>query len=185
MKKTPRANRLHIAVFGRRNVGKSSLINALTEQQLALVSEVAGTTGDPVYKSMELIPFGPVVMIDTAGIDDEGQLGEMRVKKTKEVMRRTDLALLVFDQELGISEYENNLFQMMLERDIPVIPVINKNDLIAEQEEKLKNDIKKLEKKFIAKNYDGFVSNPVLVSEKKGDKIDDLKEKIIDKAHSD
>ena len=129
MEKTPRANRLHIAVFGRRNAGKSSLINALTNQDLALVSEVAGTTGDPVYKSMELLPFGPVVMIDTAGIDDTGQLGQLRVKKTRDVMKRTDLAIVVIDSNNGMGQYEKDLIVELEDREIPFVIVLNKIDL--------------------------------------------------------
>ncbi len=132
MQKTPRANRLHIAILGRRNAGKSSLINALTNQELAVVSEVAGTTTDPVYKSMELLPLGPVTMIDTAGIDDTGQLGELRVKKTKEVLSRTDLAILVIDSEQGVDEYEVDLLREVKERDIPVVGAANKIDQVEE-----------------------------------------------------
>ena len=95
MNNTPRSNRVHIAIFGRRNVGKSSLINALTNQDIALVSHVAGTTTDPVYKAMEILPIGPVLIIDTAGIDDEGYVGELRVKKTREVLNKTDIALIL------------------------------------------------------------------------------------------
>ena len=94
---TPRSNRVHIGIFGRRNAGKSSLINALTGQNLAIVSDTPGTTADPVYKSMELHPIGPVVFIDTAGIDDEGDLGRLRVAKTEDVIARTDVAILVAD----------------------------------------------------------------------------------------
>ena len=92
LNKTPSANRLHIAIFGKRNMGKSSLINAITNQDLAIVSDFAGTTTDPVYKSMEILPIGPVVLIDTAGIDDEGELGELRIKKSLDVIKKTDIA---------------------------------------------------------------------------------------------
>ncbi len=128
MENTPLANRLHIAIFGRRNAGKSSLINALTNQNLALVSSVAGTTADPVYKSMELLPLGPVVMIDTAGIDDVGELGELRIQKTIQVLNKTDLAILVIDPETGITEYEQDLIAKIKERKIPLISVVNKID---------------------------------------------------------
>lgn len=134
METTPRANRPHIAVFGKRNVGKSSLINALTNQELALVSEVAGTTTDPVYKSMELLPLGPVVMIDTAGIDDTGSLGELRVQKTMEVIRKTDLAILVVDPLYGIDNYEKNLINKLRENQTEVIAVLNKTDKILESD---------------------------------------------------
>ena len=97
MQETPQGMRLHIAIFGRRNAGKSSLINALTNQDLALVSNVPGTTTDPVYKAMEILPLGPVMLIDTAGIDDEGELGLLRVEKTMQVLNKTDLAVFVMD----------------------------------------------------------------------------------------
>ena len=94
---TPRGDRIHIALFGKRNAGKSSVINAMTNQELAIVSDVKGTTTDPVYKAMELLPLGPVVMIDTPGLDDEGELGEKRVKKAKEVLGKADIALVIMD----------------------------------------------------------------------------------------
>ena len=128
MQDTPKANRLHIAIFGRRNAGKSSLINAITGQQIALVSDFAGTTTDPVYKAMELLPIGPVVIIDTAGLDDEGELGELRIKKTKEVMDKTDLAILVFTAENTDLQFEREWFEELKRRSIPVIGVINKID---------------------------------------------------------
>jgi len=128
MNNTTRGNRLHIALFGRRNAGKSSLINALTNQQVAIVSEIAGTTTDPVYKSMEILPLGPVVMIDTAGLDDTGELGEMRIKKSLEVLAKTDLALLVMDSQTGTGQLEQEVARLCLEKDIPAIGVINKID---------------------------------------------------------
>lgn len=128
MIKTPRANRMHIAIFGKRNSGKSSLINAITGQEIALVSEVAGTTTDPVYKSMELLPIGPVRIIDTAGLDDKGLIGELRIKKTKEVMDKTDLALLVFNALDEDVTLEKEWYKELKERKIPVIGVINKID---------------------------------------------------------
>lgn len=125
---TPRANRPHIAIFGRRNAGKSSLINAITGQDIALVSEEAGTTTDPVYKSMEILPLGPCVLIDTAGIDDAGSLGQLRVKKTRTVLDKTDLAILVIDPLLGISRFEKDLLAAFARQDIPVLAVLNKID---------------------------------------------------------
>lgn len=137
---TPKANRLHIAIFGRRNAGKSSLINAITGQEIALVSDFAGTTTDPVYKAMELLPIGPVVIIDTAGIDDEGEVGELRVKKTKEVLDKTDLALLVFSAENKDLSMENEWYENLRERKIPTIGVINKVDIKDIDEEELKKE---------------------------------------------
>ncbi|MBW9156770.1 [FeFe] hydrogenase H-cluster maturation GTPase HydF [Clostridium tagluense] len=128
MQQTPNANRLHIAIFGKRNVGKSSLINALTAQDIALVSDLAGTTTDPVYKAMELLPIGPVVIIDTAGLDDTGAIGELRIKKTKEVMDKTDLALLVIDGDVGDLTFESEWYEDLKGRKIPVVGVINKVD---------------------------------------------------------
>ena len=97
MNQTPRSDRIHIALFGRRNVGKSSVINALTKQEISIVSDVKGTTTDPVYKAMEILPLGPVVIIDTPGLDDEGTLGELRVQRTYDVLNKTDCAILVAD----------------------------------------------------------------------------------------
>jgi len=125
--KSPKSFRLHIGFFGRRNVGKSSLLNALTHQEVSIVSDVAGTTTDPVEKPMELLPLGPVLFIDTAGIDDSGALGEKRVQKTMEVIDRTELALLVSDSnEWG--SFEELFLQKLQEREIPVIVVLNKAD---------------------------------------------------------
>jgi len=129
MQHTPNANRLHIAIFGRRNVGKSSLINAITGQDIALVSNISGTTTDPVYKAMELLPLGPVVIIDTAGIDDQGEIGTLRVKKTKEVISKTDIALVVFSSENTISPMEHEWVHMLKDANIPVLGVINKIDI--------------------------------------------------------
>lgn len=128
MQETPKANRLHIAIFGRRNAGKSSLINAISGQDIALVSNVAGTTTDPVYKTMELLPLGPIVLIDTAGLDDVGEIGELRIKKTKEVMDKTDLAILLFSAESTDYSLEKEWLEELTERKIPVIGVINKID---------------------------------------------------------
>ena len=127
MKQTPKGLRLHIGIFGRRNVGKSSLLNALTRQTVSIVSEVAGTTTDPVEKPMELLPIGPVLFIDTAGIDDAGMLGELRVARTRQVFDRTDVALLV--TEAGAwGPFEEAVLAELRGRDIPVIVVYNKAD---------------------------------------------------------
>lgn len=126
---TPKANRLHIAVFGRRNAGKSSVVNALTGQEAALVSQHAGTTTDPVFKAMELLPIGPVMIIDTAGLDDEGDLGELRIKKTYDVMDKTDLALLLFTPEIKEFSMERKWFEELKDRKIPVVGVMNKTDI--------------------------------------------------------
>lgn len=137
MNQTPRGNRVHIALFGKRNAGKSSLINSLTGQQLSVVSDVLGTTTDPVYKSMELLPIGPIVMIDTAGLDDEGDLGDLRVKKTYEVLNKTDLALLVIDATSGVTSFEIDLLGRIKEKKIPVVGILNKTDITSVSNDQL------------------------------------------------
>ena len=127
--------RIHIAFFGKRNAGKSSLVNAFTGQKLSVVSDVKGTTTDPVRKAMELLPLGPVVIIDTPGIDDEGALGEMRVQKTKEILSKTDIAILVCDAQIGITNEEKELQKTFDEKKIPFVTVYNKSDLVASQTE--------------------------------------------------
>ena len=127
---TPSAQRLHIGFFGCRNAGKSSLVNAVTGQDLALVSEVKGTTTDPVMKAMELLPLGPVVIIDTPGYDDEGLLGEQRVMRTKRILNRSDLAVLVVDAASGIREADMELLGLFRSKNIPHVLVMNKADLI-------------------------------------------------------
>ena len=149
MNDTPRSDRTHIAIFGRRNVGKSSLINALTGQDLAVVSPVSGTTTDPVFKSMELLPLGPVVLIDTPGLDDVGELGQLRVKKTKEIFNKTDMAIVVFDNISCLTEVELELVQQLKKGKIPTLGVVNKAD-------KNKTDTKapdEMEKSFGIKLY--------------------------------
>lgn len=126
---TPSANRTHIGFFGKRNAGKSSIVNAVTGQELAVVSEVKGTTTDPVQKAMELLPLGPVVVIDTPGIDDRGALGELRVKKTRQVLNKTDVAVLVVDGTGSISGAERELLGLFREKGIPVVIAVNKADL--------------------------------------------------------
>lgn len=129
LNETPRGNRLHIAIFGRRNAGKSSLINTLTNQDIAIVSSVPGTTTDPVYKSMEILPVGPVVLIDTAGIDDVGELGELRIKKTIGVLDKSDLIILVSDPRQDVGNYELNLLSKAAARGVPVVGALNKIDI--------------------------------------------------------
>lgn len=173
MQETPKGNRPHIGVFGRRNAGKSSLINSLTNQELALVSDVPGTTTDPVYKAMELQPLGPVIMIDTAGIDDSGELGELRVKKTLEVIRKIDLAVLVIDPEHGIEDYEKDLMDKFSKNNTPVVSVVNKVDLEFDQNNiltKLKNEAE---------------HKPVFVSTVADKGIENLREEIVNRMPSD
>ena len=127
---TPRANRVHIGFFGRRNAGKSSVVNAVTDQNLAVVSDTKGTTTDPVYKSMELLPLGPVTIIDTPGFDDEGALGELRVKKTKQVLNKTDVAVLIVDATEGRKACDEELIGLFQKKEIPYVIVYNKLDLL-------------------------------------------------------
>ena len=162
---TPSANRVHIGFFGRRNAGKSSVVNAVTGQNLAVVSETKGTTTDPVYKSMELLPIGPVMIIDTPGFDDEGQLGELRVKKTKQVLNKTDVAVLVVDASEGKKACDMELIELFQKKEIPYIVVYNKMDLLSEKKELSQEEI--------------YVS----ALEKEG--IYELKEKIGKSVHTD
>ncbi len=126
---TPASERVQIAIFGRRNAGKSSLINAITGQDLAIVSDIKGTTTDPVYKSMELLPIGPVTIVDTPGTDDEGRLGRLRIEKAVNVLNKTDIALLAVDAEKGLSDEDNILINKFKEKNIKYIIVYNKSDL--------------------------------------------------------
>ncbi len=144
---TPAAERVHIGIFGRRNAGKSSLINALTGQDLAIVSEKKGTTTDPVLKAMELLPLGPVVMIDTPGLDDEGELGKLRVQKAYQILNKTDIALLVVDGSAGMIEDDTKILERIKAKKIPYLVVFNKSDLIPSQ--------KTIEEKITALNDDG------------------------------
>lgn len=130
LNQTPSGERIHIAFFGRRNAGKSSLVNAFTGQEMAIVSDVKGTTTDPVSKAMELLPLGPVQIIDTPGIDDEGELGTLRVRRTRQVLNRTDLAIVVTDAAQPIGEAEEELLTMIRAKNIPYIWVRNKADLL-------------------------------------------------------
>ena len=132
MNQTPMSERVHIGFFGKRNAGKSSVMNAVTGQDLAVVSEVKGTTTDPVYKSMELLPLGPVVMMDTPGIDDEGELGGLRVRKSYQVLNKTDAAVLVIDGQTGASGEDAALLRRIRKKNIPYTVVLNKQDLAPE-----------------------------------------------------
>ncbi|MCH5323762.1 MAG: [FeFe] hydrogenase H-cluster maturation GTPase HydF [Eubacterium sp.] len=138
---TPNAERTHIGIFGRRNAGKSSLINALTGQSLAVVSDVAGTTTDPVSKAMELLPLGPVLITDTAGLDDEGALGGLRVDKSYRVLFKSDIALVVIDATQGENEYDIKVISNLKEQKIPYIKVYNKCDLIDSEKPIADNEI--------------------------------------------
>lgn len=131
---TPSGERIHIGIFGKRNAGKSSLINAITSQSLAIVSEYKGTTTDPVYKAMELLPLGPVMIIDTPGIDDEGELGKLRVQKAYQILNKTDISILVVDATLGMSNEDNLLLAHIQKKNIPVIIAFNKCELLTAEE---------------------------------------------------
>ncbi|QZY56016.1 [FeFe] hydrogenase H-cluster maturation GTPase HydF [Crassaminicella profunda] len=171
MQNTPRSNRLHIAIFGKRNAGKSSLINVLTNQDIALVSNVAGTTTDPVYKAMEILPIGPVVIIDTAGLDDEGDLGSLRIKKSIEVLNKTELAVIVVTANEGITDFDEEMIAKIQEKKIPIVGVVNKVDTYDLDE----NTIKIWEKTY------GFPFVKVSAMNKQG--ITALKEKMIEQAN--
>ncbi|WP_405729009.1 [FeFe] hydrogenase H-cluster maturation GTPase HydF [Anaerotignum sp.] len=138
---TPLANRIHIGIFGRRNAGKSSVINAMTGQSLAIVSDVAGTTTDPVLKTMELLPLGPVVIIDTPGLDDVGELGLMRVQKAYQILNKTDIAVVVIDGSVGMTEEDEKIIERIKEKKIPYVIVKNKMDLWEGEAEEKENTI--------------------------------------------
>lgn len=127
---TPSADRVHIGIFGRRNAGKSSIINAITGQNLAIVSDTKGTTTDPVLKAMELLPLGPVVLIDTPGLDDEGALGKLRIEKAYQVLNKTDIALLVVDSSVGMTEEDEKILAKIRDKNIPYLVVYNKCDIL-------------------------------------------------------
>lgn len=129
LNKTPAAERLHIGIFGKRNAGKSSIINAITTQNLAIVSDVKGTTTDPVIKTMELLPLGPVVIIDTPGLDDEGELGALRIQKAYQMLNKTDIAVLVIDASVGMTEEDSRILEKIKDKQIPFVIVWNKSDL--------------------------------------------------------
>lgn len=164
MNQTPASERVHISFFGKRNAGKSSVINAVTGQDLAIVSSVRGTTTDPVYKTMELLPLGPVMTIDTPGIDDEGELGALRVRKSYQVLNKTDIAILVVDSTTGKGEKELALIHRFHKKGIPYLVVYNKIDLLSGEE------IKDLAM--------SVRPDEVLVSAADGMNIQELKEKI-------
>lgn len=164
MNQTPASERVHISFFGKRNAGKSSVINAVTGQDLAIVSSVRGTTTDPVYKTMELLPLGPVMIIDTPGIDDEGELGALRVRKSHQVLNKTDIAILVVDSTTGKGEEELALIHRFHKKGIPYLVVYNKIDLLSGEE------IKDLAM--------SVRPGEVLVSAADGMNIQELKEKI-------
>ena len=164
---TPSAERIHIGIFGRRNAGKSSLINALTGQNLAIVSDVKGTTTDPVLKAMELLPLGPVVMIDTPGLDDTGELGALRIQKTYQILNKTDIALVVIDATVGMTDADAAILMRIQEKEIPYLLVWNKADQLGTDAE-LKGD------------FAGSIpkEHSILISASTGSHIHELKEKI-------
>lgn len=138
---TVSAERVHISFFGMRNAGKSSLVNAVTGQELAVVSDVKGTTTDPVRKAMEILPLGPVVIIDTPGIDDEGELGEKRVQKARQVLTKTDIAVLVVDSTKGLGKFDNMMIDFFKDKKIPFVIAYNKSDLLENVPNAAKNEI--------------------------------------------
>ena len=166
--KTPSANRLHISFFGRRNAGKSSVVNAVTGQDLSIVSEVKGTTTDPVKKAMELLPLGPVVIIDTPGIDDDGKVGEKRVAKSYQILGMTDVAVLVIDNFVGPAAEDLELIKLFKKKNIPYIVVLNKVDL----------DMESLITGADGEDKEQYDFPHILVSALTGQGITELKEKI-------
>ena len=172
MNQTPASERVHIGFFGKRNAGKSSVMNAVTGQDIAVVSDVRGTTTDPVYKSMELLPLGPVVMMDTPGIDDEGELGALRVKKSYQVLNKTDVAVLVIDGSIGASPEDAALMERIKAKNIPYVVVINKKELISPGAvEKMSDTL-------------GVTGRLIQVSALAGDGINELKEEIAKAANT-
>ena len=165
---TASANRLHIGFFGCRNAGKSSVVNAVTGQDLAVVSDVLGTTTDPVMKSMELLPLGPVVVIDTPGFDDEGMLGSLRVRKTRQILNRTDVAVLVVDGTAGIRSEDEELLGLFREKQIPHLIALNKSDLAARPHERWYTPAGAGDKRV----------RQISVSARTGEGINELKEQI-------
>lgn len=176
MNETPSADRVHIGFFGRRNAGKSSIVNKVTGQELAVVSDVKGTTTDPVSKAMELLPMGPVVIIDTPGIDDEGHLGELRVRKAKQVLNRVDVAVLVVDATVGKTSVDEELIHIFKEKEIPYLVVYNKADLLKTKDgNRLSSD----------NNLNRNTEQSIYASAATGQNIYELKEKIASLAVTD
>lgn len=180
---TVRADRIHIAFFGKRNAGKSSLVNAVTNQELAIVSDVKGTTTDPVYKAMELLPLGPVVMIDTPGYDDEGELGQLRIKKADQVMNKTDIGVLVADASTGLTDEDKKLAERLVKKNIPFIIVFNKADTstglsVEEDSEEQENQEDRTEKQLTYKISETQEVPCIYVSALYKTKINDLRELI-------
>lgn len=185
LNQTPSSERVHIGFFGRRNAGKSSVVNAVTGQELAVVSRIKGTTTDPVRKAMELLPLGPVTIIDTPGIDDEGVLGELRVKKTKQVLNKTDVAVLVVDGTEGKKEADEELIGLFREKNIPYLVVYNKMDLLSEEDglsagERAAVEIKATGQAETLNHATGpaAAEAEIYVSAKTGEHIEELKERI-------
>ena len=174
MNETPSGERVHIGFFGRRNAGKSSLVNAVTGQDLAVVSEVKGTTTDPVTKSMELLPLGPVVIIDTPGFDDEGSLGELRVQRTRKILEKTDIAVLAVDATEGFKKTDEELAELFSEREVPFIIALNKSDIPEDSEDHNIDEESMGILQTIAKKSQGMVH----VSTVSGQGIDELKIRI-------
>ncbi len=183
LNQTPTGERVHIGFFGRRNAGKSSLMNAVTGQELAVVSEVKGTTTDPVSKTMELLPLGPVMVIDTPGIDDEGELGDLRVRKSRQVLNKTDIAVLVVDGTVGETKEDMELLALFHEKQVPYLVVYHKADLLPEAgagksgERNKEKSEQALAGKVLEEKSEN--SHPVLyVSSKTGLGIEDLKNRL-------
>ena len=172
---TPSSERIHIGFFGRTNVGKSSLINAITNQQISVVSEIKGTTTDPVKKSMELLPLGPVVLIDTPGLDDNSQLGELREKRTREILNQIHMAVIVVDAAEGITEVEIQLEQKLKQEQTPYLFAYNKKDLL---EDLILNKHTNVEEGSKPQEDNDKSENRIYVSASTGENIDLLKEKI-------
>lgn len=164
---TPTAERIHIGIFGKRNAGKSSLINALTNQNLAIVSPEKGTTTDPVYKAMELLPLGPVTIIDTPGIDDIGELGKLRIEKTYQVLNKCDIALLVIDAILGFTSEDKKFWELINKKNIPAIIILNKADLLDEMQQAI-----------ITMNVLKFTKHCFIISTQNGYNINKLKNAV-------